>query len=114
MIIQRKDLKVELKERMRGGDGVVTCVHFADPSGMKNHRLVAEMTLPPGASIGEHAHVSETEYYLILSGTGVVIDDGVEKAVSPGDVVITENGAKHSILNTGKEPLVFHAVIVTY
>lgn len=114
MIVHRKDMKVEHKEKMRGGEGSTTVVQFVDPTSMKNARLLAELTLPPGASIGEHPHDSETEYYIILSGTGKVIDDGVEQPVSPGDVVVTGNGARHSIINTGKVPLVFHAVIVTY
>lgn len=114
MIIHRTDMKVELKEKMRAGDGVVTMRHLVDPASMKNARLLAELTLPPGASIGDHEHLSETEYYIILSGTGVVIDDGVEKPAAAGDVVVTGGGAHHSIKNTGDVPLVFHAVIVTY
>lgn len=114
MIVRRADMKVEQKEKMRGGDGVVTMRHLVDGSTMKNARLLAEATLPPGASIGDHDHVSETEYYLILSGNGTVVDDGAEKPVGPGDVVVTGNGARHSIRNTGSVPLVFHAVIVTY
>lgn len=114
MIVRRVDMKVERKEKMRGGDGVVTLTHLVDGSTMKNARLLAEATIPPGASIGDHEHVSETEYYLVLSGTGIAVDDGVEVPVGPGDVVVTGNGARHSIRNTGTVPLVFHAVIITY
>lgn len=114
MIVRRKDMREERKEKMRGGDGTVTMVHMAEPTTLKNARLIAEATIPPGASIGDHDHVSETEYYIILSGTGIVVDDGVEKPVGPGDIVITGNGASHSIRNTGTAPLVFHAVIITY
>lgn len=107
-------MKRESKPNMRGGEGTAELVHFVEGSSMKNARLLAEITLPPGASIGDHRHDAETEYYLILSGTGTVLDEGVPKKVRPGDVVVTGGGASHSIANDGAEPLVFHAVIVTY
>ena len=72
------------------------------------------MTLLPGCSVGNHEHLTETEYYIILSGKGTVNDNGEEKPIKAGDVMITGNGASHSISNTGDAPLVFHAVIVTY
>lgn len=114
MIVKRTQMKIEAKEKMRGGEGTTTLVHFADPATMKNARLLAECTLPPGASIGEHKHDNETEYYIILEGEGSVVDDGAPVHVGPGDLVITGNGASHSIANTGSVPLKFHAVIVTY
>jgi len=114
MVARRSDMRIELKEQMRGGEGVVSMRHIVEPSSMRNARLLAEATIPPGASIGEHDHVSETEYYIILSGTGVVVDEGEERAVGPGDVVVTGGGARHSIRNAGTVPLVFHAVIITY
>ena len=79
MIIHRNDMKVELREKMMGGEGTATLVHFVDGASMKNARLFSEVTLPPGASVGEHKHNSETEYYIILEGTGIVMDNGVKK-----------------------------------
>ena len=114
MIVHRNEMKIETKEKMRGGEGTTSFVHFSDSAQMRNARLLAEITLPPGASIGEHTHDAETEYYIILSGIGIVADDGIDKPVSPGDVVVTGNGSRHSIRNAGQEPLVFHAAIITY
>jgi len=114
MVIFRKEMKVESKERLRDGEGVTHFTHLADASTEKNVRLLAETTLDPGSSIGYHKHDSETEYYFILSGTGLVNDDGKEVEVAQGDSIITGNGASHSIKNTGSVPLVFYAVIVTY
>jgi mannose-6-phosphate isomerase-like protein (cupin superfamily) len=107
-------MKVELKERMRDGEGTTTLVHLVDGSTMKNARLLSEVTLPLGASIGEHRHDSETEYYIILEGTGLVKDNGVDTPIKAGDVVVTGDGASHSIKNTGTEPLKLIAVIITY
>ena len=114
MVIHRKDMKTEEMERMRGGEGVTSLTYLLDGSTQKNARMFAEVTLKPGSSIGYHPHDSETEYYFILSGTGIVNDDGKEVEVKQGDAIITGNGASHSMKNTGSVPLVFHAVIVTY
>jgi len=107
-------MKTETREKMRDGNGITTITHLVNCENEKNVRLIAEITLAPGASIGEHCHDSETEYYLILSGSGLVNDDGTEVEVKAGDSVITGGGASHSIANTGEVPLVFNAVIVTY
>jgi len=107
-------MKTEVKENMRGGDGSADYVELVDCEHEKNVRMIAELTLKPGCSIGYHSHESETEYYIILSGSGTVNDNGEEKPVKAGDAVITGNGESHGIRNTGAVPLVFNAVIVTY
>jgi mannose-6-phosphate isomerase-like protein (cupin superfamily) len=99
---------------MREGDGVITLKHLIDEAQETNLRLLAEVTVPPGASIGDHAHEDETEYFIFLSGTGVVYEEGVEKPVVAGDTMVTGHGASHSVKNTGTVPLIFHALIVTY
>ena len=114
MVINRCEMKVEEKERMRDGEGITRFTHLVDGSTQKNARMLAEITLEPGCSIGYHQHDSETEYYFILSGEGIVNDNGNEAQVKQGDSVITGNGAYHSIKNSGSVPLVFHAIIVTY
>ena len=114
MVNHRNEMKTETKEKMRGGEGITSFTHFVDCENEKNIRMLAELTLPPGASIGKHVHDSETEYYIILSGSGTVNDNGKDVPVKAGDTMITGNGASHSITNTGSAPLVFHAIIVTY
>ena len=114
MVIQRSEMKIEDKERLRDGEGISHFTFLLDSSNEKNARLFAEITLNPGCSIGYHQHDSETEYFFIISGNGTVNDNGKEIQVSQGDSIITGNGASHSIKNTGTVPLVFHAVIITY
>ena len=114
MLCHRNGLKTEEREKPRDGSGIATFVHLAEGKGAvhKNINLLAEITLPPGASIGNHSHTEDMEFYIILKGNGVVNDNGTEKPVTEGDVMITGNGETHSINNTGNVPLVFHAVIV--
>jgi mannose-6-phosphate isomerase-like protein (cupin superfamily) len=114
MVINRNEMKTEDKEHMRNGEGVTHLTYLLDASTQKNARMFAEVVLNPECSIGYHRHDSETEYYFILSGTGIVNDDGNEIVVKQGDSIITGNGASHSIKNTGSVPLVFHAIIITY
>ncbi|GHT96511.1 hypothetical protein FACS1894141_6730 [Spirochaetia bacterium] len=114
MLKSRNEFRVEKKENMRGGDGTVTLTHFVESGEQKNARLIAELTLPPGASIGSHQHDNETEYFIFLSGTGTVNDNGTEKPVKSGDVMVTGDGASHSVRNTGTVPLVFNALIITH
>jgi mannose-6-phosphate isomerase-like protein (cupin superfamily) len=114
MVIHRNEMKNEKKEKMRGGEGTASLTYLVDCENEKNIRMLAEITLPPGASIGPHTHDAETEYFLFLSGSGVVNDNGRDIPVAAGDAMITGNGACHNIKNTGSVPLVFHAAVVTY
>jgi mannose-6-phosphate isomerase-like protein (cupin superfamily) len=114
MIIQRKEMKKEVRENMRGGDGSVSLTYLLDGEKEKNARMFAEITLESGCSIGYHRHDNETEYFFILSGSGTVNDNGKESPITQGDTIITGGGDSHSIKNTGTVPLVLHAVIVTY
>lgn len=114
MIVRRKEMKTEVKVKMRDGEGSAELTYLVDTEKEKNTRLLAEITLKPGCSIGYHQHNNETEYFFIISGTGVVNDDGKEFDIGAGDSIITGNGASHSIKNTGAAPLIMHAVIITY
>ena len=112
MIVKRSQLKKELREKMRGGKGTIAITHYCDESSINNCRLLGEIVIPVGGSIGEHQHVNETEFYIIHSGKGEVNSDGVISSVEPGDVVITGNGASHSISNSGNSDLVLSAIII--
>ena len=113
MITKSTDLPAEQRERMRGGDGTVRIFHAATadmlPPGLRLH---AQITLPAGASIGEHAHEHETELFYVLQGEGEMLQDGVWMPLSPGDATSTGGGQSHALRNTGDEPLVVMATIV--
>ena len=113
MVIKRSAMKTEKREKMRDGAGVAEITYLADAEKEKNSRLFAEITLNSGCSIGYHQHLNETEYFFVVSGKGIVNDDGKDAEVNAGDTIITGNGASHSIKNTGTGPLVLHAVIIT-
>jgi mannose-6-phosphate isomerase-like protein (cupin superfamily) len=115
MIKKKIEQEVESRENMRGGTGVVTIRHYLKPEEIKARtRLCAELILPPGASIGLHDHVDEDEIYIIQKGRGLMTDGGREFPAAAGDVILTGQGASHSIKNTGAGDLVVTAVIIKY
>ena len=115
MIVQKKSMKGEVKTAMRDGPGSITLTDLTGGKGTcKNCRMLCDVVIPPGAGIGHHDHKTETEYYIMVEGTAEVNDNGTRVTVGPGDLVITGDGASHSITNTGSTPVKFIAVIVTY
>ena len=112
MINKRDAMKTELKEHMRGGDGTIAITHLVEKEDIKNGRLMARIDIPVGASIGQHTHEGETEYYLIQEGEGEVQEAEGLKQVGPGDVVVTGDQESHSISNTGQTPLIMTAIII--
>lgn len=113
MIVRDGERFRETRTGMRGGEGELK-VALLPPAALAAHaRLVGEIVIPPGSSIGRHAHEGETEWFLILEGKGVVDDDGREAEVGPGDAVVTGGGASHGIRSAGPGDLRLVAVIVT-
>ena len=115
MIKKKPQQELEVREQMRGGAGKVFIRHYLKPEEIKARtRLCAELTIPPGASIGPHDHTEEDEIYLIQKGVGLITDGGKELEVKEGDAILTGQGAFHSVKNTGSGDLVITAVIIKY
>lgn len=116
MIRKRSDYKLDIREKMRGGDGTVKIEHIWLPETelKAKNRLFSILNLEPGSSIGYHIHENEEEVFVILKGTAEVDDDGSKKILNQGDSILTGNGAGHSIKNIGKENLEVLAVISSY
>jgi mannose-6-phosphate isomerase-like protein (cupin superfamily) len=115
MIARNGELQTELRERMRGGQGTVKLEHWFKPEAFgAKIRLCARMTIEPGGSIGSHTHEAEDELYLVLSGSGLIQERGEWVPIRAGDAILTGKGGSHGVENTGAEPLVIAAVIVTY
>jgi len=114
MIVRRKDMRIQVRPLMKGGKGEVTVLHIVECDDQPNVRFIGEMTVPPNASIGDHEHDTETEYYLITEGIGIVYDGGEDHRVTRGDVIVTGGGASHRIKNAGSTDLKITAFIVTH
>ncbi|MBQ4638520.1 MAG: cupin domain-containing protein [Clostridia bacterium] len=113
MLIKANEATLDLRPEMRGGTGTIEIKNHVTKADLpKNLRLVAEITVVPGASIGFHEHKGETEIFVIKSGCGRILDDNNSYLVNVGDVVLTGDSHSHGVACEGNEPLVMTAVIV--
>ena len=82
----RKDNVLEV-EHLGGGKGTAYVHHIVSKEELLGHgRLYAKVVLPPGASVGWHQHVHDTEPYYILKGEADFIDnDKSVTKVGPGE-----------------------------
>lgn len=82
------------------------------PGRNPNLRTYALAQLEPGKEVGFHIHQGECELYYIISGKGIYNDNGKEVLITPGCSTFTPSGEGHGIKNTGKEQLIFIALIL--
>ena len=113
MIKKATDFKTVYHENLRGGNGTTEITNFITPEDLNDKgRLFANITLKPGCSIGYHVHENESELFYLMKGEALYNDNGVERTLSVGDVMICPAGTGHSIANNGQENLELCAVIV--
>ena len=113
MIRKAAECKKEYRENMRGGDGTVELTSFASSEELYNKgRLFANITLKPGCSIGYHVHEKDSELFYLMKGEVLYNDNGVECALSAGDVMICPAGTGHAVTNNGTVDAEICAVIV--
>lgn len=71
-------------------------------------KFIHDDIIPPGSTFGHHRHEAEApleEWYLCLSGEGIMSLDSEEFSMRPGDISCCFCGGMHGIRNTGKEDL---------
>ena len=59
--------------------------------------LTVKVTLNPGHGMNYHSHERRSEVWTVISGTGTVVIDGVERVVASGDVIDLPVGCKHTV-----------------
>ena len=62
------------------------------------------MSIEPGDDIGEETHDADQTTFFV-SGDGQAVVDGHSTKVGPNHLIVIPKGAKHNIVNKGKEPL---------
>ncbi len=100
-------------EHLQGGKGAARIYSIVPKEDFFGHAsLYAKVVLPPGASIGRHTHIGETEPYYILKGKGDFTDnDMTVTTVQAGDICTILPGQSHGIENNYDEDLEFMALI---
>jgi mannose-6-phosphate isomerase-like protein (cupin superfamily) len=78
----------------------------------ERHPFDVELSrIPPGLSVCPyHSHSAQWEFYHVVSGTGLVRDEGGTTAIEAGDAFIFAPGEAHQITNDGSQDLVFYVV----
>jgi uncharacterized cupin superfamily protein len=78
----------------------------------KGHPFNLELVkLPPGkAACPFHAHTSQWELFVILSGNGTVRAGKTRHPVKAGDAFMHPPMEAHQIINTGKADLLFYII----
>ena len=59
--------------------------------------LTIKVELKAGNNMNYHNHKNRDEVWVVLSGEGRTVVDGMEQKISPGDVVTMEAGCRHTV-----------------
>ena len=65
---------------------------------VEDESLTIKVTLNPGHSMNYHSHMNRDEVWVVISGAGRTVVDGVERSVHVGDVVQMQAGCRHTVL----------------
>ena len=116
-------LKIEKRDPMYGGNGVVYMLSVFADGELVNNRVGCYMVLMSNgdqAGFHEHGSKKEQELYVIVHGEGKYIERAGEDRIVRETILrkgavtsIKGDGNYHSIINTGCEPLIIF-VVTTY
>ena len=59
--------------------------------------MTIKVTLNAGHSMNYHSHNHRDEVWVVISGTGRTVVEGIEEKVAPGDVIKMKAGCKHTV-----------------
>lgn len=59
--------------------------------------MTIKVTLNPGHSMNYHSHQYRDEVWVVISGQGRTIVDGMEQKVAAGDVITMQAGCRHTV-----------------
>ena len=106
MLLQFNEMEDNVIPRFKGGEGQLSAKMFVDAD-----NKILRGTLAPGSTIGLHTHEDSSEVVYILSGTGKALCGGEEEPLAPGACHYCPDGCSHTLINDGREDLVFLAVV---
>lgn len=65
---------------------------------VEEESMSVKVTLNPGHRMNYHSHERRDEVWVVVSGTGKTVIDGMEQLVKRGDVVTMVAGCKHTVI----------------
>ncbi len=60
--------------------------------------MTIKVTLNPGHRMNYHSHQHRDEVWVVVSGEGRTLVDGMEQKIRPGDVVTMQAGTRHTVM----------------
>ena len=85
-------------------DGIEQQIMFAEKSwgsfkviDVEPGSMTIKVTLNAGHAMNYHSHQHRDEVWVVISGVGRTVIDGVETSVKPGDVITMKAGCKHTV-----------------
>ena len=66
---------------------------------------VKRLTVLQNKRLSYQMHYHRNEHWIVVSGTAIVIIDGVEKLLRSGESIYVQSGEKHRLINPSKLPL---------
>ncbi|MCR5507814.1 MAG: cupin domain-containing protein [Lachnospiraceae bacterium] len=60
--------------------------------------MTIKVTLNEGNSMNYHSHRNRDEVWVVLSGEGMTIVDGMEQSITAGDVIAMSAGCRHTVI----------------
>ncbi len=94
---------------VEGAKGVRMRCLIGDADGAPSFTM-RQFEIASGGCTPRHSHAYEHEVF-VLEGHGVVMEAGVESAISSGTVVFVPPNQEHQFRNTGSAPLKFLCLI---
>ncbi len=100
MIKLYDDVECKVNKNVRGGIGEIVNRYYLNENSSKLRFNALNLNeMEPGATIPEHPHNNEDEFYFITEGRGTGILNGREFTVAAGDSFLCSSGSRHGILN---------------
>src|SRR3989338_3313906 len=69
------------------------------------HSQLVRMYLLAGEDIGEEGHEDSDQFLRVEKGSGKAVLDGISTDIADGSAIFVPAGAKHNIINTGKDSM---------
>lgn len=60
--------------------------------------MTIKVTLNPGHNMNYHSHKHRDEVWVVVTGSGRTIVDGMEREVKVGDVITMPVGCRHTVI----------------
>lgn len=73
---------------------------------VESDSMTIKVTLNEGHSMNYHSHLNRDEVWVVISGHGKTIVDGMEQNVHPGDVISMQAGCRHTVIAESELKLV--------